>query len=321
MNKRNATMLAGTMFLKKLLLITIVFLGAVHAAHADESDVYVQSLATDYGLTMRQLDEKGAVLDKDAGPIGKRIISYKGKDILEKHEMYVDFVGPLYKLGDESLVLVALSSGGNACGATYVLISLKDGAAKTTPEFGNCAEPEITATPTAVEFRFYDGYGKRIVETYSNGAVTEAKTTLPLNADPNNNGKDFNYLAPYTDRDNVEKILTDSTVSPMLAQLMGPDADKLKERLEVMDSPELRDDYLVMQGGMAHGFTEEEAVLALSLTSHNIYAAILTNDNGQQTIRAYTNAPRGAEGVQAPPAMKAWLERYPDARLNWVFAS
>lgn len=297
--------------MRHLLLISFLL---ASPAMADESDQYVQSLATDYGITLTHPDAAQHTADPSAG---RHIITYKGKDILEEKDSYVDFVAPLYELKNgEKVIVVSMSAGGNACAATYRLIILKDNAARATAPFGNCAEPEISATSEKIDFRFYDGYGRRAMETYQDGKMTERSDILPLGKDPNNNGSNFAYLANYTSRDDVEKILIDDTVAPLLDRVMGNDFPLLKKRLEVMGEPEVGDEFIVLQGGMPHAFTQEEGYLALSLTSHDVYAAILTTGE-QKTIRAYTNVPQ--DKTTPPPSLQGWFNAYPEAKPVWTY--
>jgi hypothetical protein len=290
------------------------------AAHAEEPDAFEKSLAQEYGLTIRHVDAAGKPPStEESAAVGRQVIAYKGKDIVEKNDMMVNFEAPLYQLGAERVVLVALSSGGNACGATYMLISLKDGAANSSDEFGNCNDPQVQATPDSLQFTFNDGYAKRLIVTYKNGRITEENTTLPPHVDPKNTGRDFSYLATYTDRDDVEKILSDSSVAPLMSRVMAADWELLKDRLDVMEAPEIQDGFIVLQGGLPHSFTAEEGFLAISLTGTDVYAAILTTAESDKSIRAYTNAERTRNGPNPPPAMQAWFASHAEASPKWTF--
>lgn len=231
--------------------------------------------------------------------------------------MYVSFEPPVYTLSNAKLVLVSLAAGGNACGATYRLITIENNTATPSEEFGNCSTPEVTPAADHIDFTFYKSYGSREVETYKNGTFTKSLLTLPPNENPSNNGKDFSHLATQTDRDNVENILTDSALAPTLTALMGSDFEKLKERLEVMSDPVTQDDYLILEGAMSHAFTIEEGFLAVSLSGKQVYAAILTlapDTSGATIVRAYTN---GNTAVDAPAAMQAWLQSHPESKVSW----
>ena len=72
------------------------------AAHAEEPDAFEKALAQDYSLTIRHADAAGKPQTaEDSGATGRQIIAYKGKDIVEKNDMIVNFESPLYQIGAE----------------------------------------------------------------------------------------------------------------------------------------------------------------------------------------------------------------------------
>lgn len=77
---------------------------------------------------------------------------------------------------DKSLVLLQVSSGGNACPATYMVVEVNaSGAVKSTKEFGTCSDiPEIKYTNDILTLKMPNMESKKSsLFKYENGVVTE----------------------------------------------------------------------------------------------------------------------------------------------------
>lgn len=81
-----------------------------------------------------------------------------------------------FQVGDQDVVLVGHSEGGNACPATYFFVTLKPGnKVEKSPDFGTCSdlvEVKQDAAGIMVNMPKMNGRGKAKY-VYKNGVVTE----------------------------------------------------------------------------------------------------------------------------------------------------
>jgi hypothetical protein len=248
-------------------------------------------------------------------------VNYQGRTLLEDDSSaYVNFES-LNFLGDEQVVLLSQASGGNACNATYKLISIYDGMAHVSQDFGNCSVPEVTKTANdELIFIFYDGYGKRLVNQYKNHQMTEEKINVPLKRDPDSaNG--FNYLKKYAAKNDVESMLQDRKLNPQLVDLLGMNWEGFKQRLDLY-SVTTTEKFIIVTGLMAHSGGSDEAMVMIGLDGSELYAATLETDYGVkpplQTIHAYSNQP--ALYSVAPQEMQTWIANFKTPNVQWKYA-
>jgi hypothetical protein len=235
------------------------------------------------------------------------VVTFKDKIIFEDSISKDVALESMYQLSDEQVVVMSTNAGHNGCATTYRLISIKNDIAQIYKLLAPCTDAEVNKEKgDGVILEFDDGFGKKLVSRYKNGVISEYKVTSPLSYDPQNSQEGFAYLR----NADVEKILTDMKLQPMLRKMMAGDFERLIKRLEV-SSIETTDKNLVISGLAAHKGGEEEAVLVIPIDGTKVLAAaIFTHELSTPlpSITAYSNAVAG--DIYPDAEMNKWLDRF-----------
>lgn len=292
------------------------------AAENKYKETDTQRIARETGLLITQISDKGEQLPANGYVSDASYrIKFKGKEIdRDSLNSYLRF-DSLYTVNNRQVVLVAYITGGNACPATYKLITIFENDAKISKEFGNCGAPTVNTLPDELQFEFYDGYGKRILNTYKDGNLKEIKLTHTRIKDPDDKTNDYQYLLKHVSSSNLENILEDKKLADTLTTLLGSkNFEGLKKRLDLAYVTRTGD-FIEISGQQAHAGGSEEAYLMIELNGEHLYAGILSTDFNatplKSSIKLFSDKP--AMFTSIPNNMQEWIDKYPDAKKEWVF--
>lgn len=231
-------------------------------------------------------------------------------------------------LGTEDVFILSESSGGNACAATYRIVSVRSPSqARVTDSFGNCSDlPAISADTalTQITFKFPKFRGAD-VWVYEGGKLIEApeersvvKEEILL---------DFRFLAEFEGR-HPNDVLSDSRYGSHLIKNIGEVAlDRTAYYTSVASGLELVDGKFLVGFGIApHSGGSAEAFIAVEMATGKI--VILTADADFKTGSSVVTVMAGEDVALSPKAqanIDAWKKSWVDAHpwtvtiINHVF--
>jgi hypothetical protein len=197
------------------------------------------------------------------------VLSIAGQEFLFEGMLYSSFAD---RLGD--VVLIQLSSGGNACPATYAWLDTRPGSIRLTDEFGTCsdlheiswdAETVTVSMPSMVPGEgkvafVWDGKSTQIKEV----AFAPAATGLPPGGSP----------AAWAGRFGAELLAAPEWES-LLLDLMGQAAlDDARRILQVGQPFTAQGDWLISTGCQPHQCDETSGAVALNLRDGRLIVAL-----------------------------------------------
>lgn len=102
-------------------------------------------------------------------------VQVKGKTVFKDEEFSSLGIKKTYSLAGKSVGLVQLNSGGTACPAEYVFVTVgSDGAASVTNKFGNCSDmPKISKQGEKITLAFPGNPAETWI--YVNGKIAKKK--------------------------------------------------------------------------------------------------------------------------------------------------
>lgn len=283
-------------------------------------------IAKTSGVTLTRVSKLGDQIPTNGGYVAdsKFKILLNGSELLtDDTSAYMNFKYHANIVGDD-VILVESNNGGNACPSEQMLVVVSKGMSILTKGFGNCAVPEISQpSPNQLTFTFWKGYGQRLVVDYKNRQLIERTVNLPLHVDRESSAGNFGYLKRYVNDANVERLVLDSKLNPILVEMMGADYQKLLDRLD-LSGPVVSSGYLVLSGQMAHSGGSDEGIIVVALNSSGVWSAVLETKYSADykvsmpKVRAYSN---GSASDRIPDPMRDWIRiKGLNAQVTWKYA-
>lgn len=224
-------------------------------------------------------------------------LTVEGRELLKNRYVSIDEIGIV---GNVPVIIGSSSQGGNACeGATFVVSFPHGGAARLDGPLDECTGMGADLKGDHIEFStaaIPGRDGKRWTWT-PDGSFQEAGTTT-FRADESKGWAQLRERQVGHPSD----LLDYAEINRRVSQLAGPDKTLVFRILTGVGSGGFKGDWFVGQSCTPHMCTEEEAIVAASLSDRQLFLAW---------------KPQGKKIVVRPP-VKDWPEKAKAALREWA---